>query len=149
MRKRGKQITQRLSAAPTLVAIYNQPEVAIKERMAVELVTLGTASTSQFNILLDCADLLLLSSYNKDSRGEQEICHFAREALQSIADSFDKTKRIGATGDEINVLRVLVNTSDDWWKRQSGAHYVEAHRALDSFRDEQQKRKKAAYWRSG
>lgn len=120
---------------PTLVALHCAPDVGITERLAVEGISGGWATTTHFNQLLECADLLLLAATEKKADDEAEIAHLGRTALANIRDRYYQTKRIGATGEELKALRVLVDISEDWWKRQSGALFKEAVEALDRYRD--------------
>lgn len=124
---------------PTLVALHCAPEVGITERLAVEGIAHGWATATHFNQLLECADLLLLAATEKKADAEVEIAHLGRTALANIRDRFHQMQRIGASGEELKALRVLVDISEDWWKRQSGALFKEAVEALDRYREMQKK----------
>ena len=136
MRKRCNR-QQRPKHPPTLVALHLAPEVSIHERLAVEGIANGWATTVHFNQLLECADLLLLAATEKHATSEIEIAHMGRTALANIHDRYHSNGKIGASGEEIKALRVLTDVSEDWWKRQSGALFKEAVYALDRYRDVQ------------
>lgn len=130
MRKR----TPRPARCPTLVALHLAPEVGVTERLAAESFTGGWASERQFNVLADCRDLLALAALDKQDRQALVITDLAGMALFNIKDRYLAKQRFGATGDEINALRALVDYSEDFWKRQSGELFRLANIALDKAR---------------
>ena len=141
MRKRCRR-TIRREAAPTVVAYYLNPEVSTQERMAVVALRLGTAGVSHFDILADCRDMLTLAASEKNDEQTLIVCELGLIALENIKARYMDIKRIGATGDEMQALQVLVDVSEDFWKRQSGALFIDAEAALSKaraeFRDSQQ-----------
>ena len=58
-------------------------------------------------------------------------------ALLNIYDRYGKTKKIGATGDELQALELLVDVSEDYWKRQSASALELAIVQLRFVRDRQ------------
>lgn len=136
MRKRATH--RRLPArAPTLVKLYADPTLAAREHMALTLLQSGAASGGQFNILLDCADLLLLAAHEKRAADVLAIAHLGRAALANVQERFAARGKLGATGEELKALRVLLDVSEDFWKRQSGALFAEALEALAKYRRHQ------------
>lgn len=143
MRKRCSRVV-RPAAAPTLVAMAVAKECEISERMALTGLAEGWATTSQFNCLLDCADMLLLAAHDRKDTGVVEVAHLARTALENIADRYRKVQKLGASGEELKALRVLVDVSGDFWKRKAGTLFADAYRALDKFRLHQKESAKVA-----
>lgn len=121
-------------AAPTLVAYFLNPEVSTQERMAVLAVREGFATTSHFNVLADCRDMLALAAAEKNDRDTLAVCELGLVALQNLKDRYLEKQRIGATGDELQALQLLVDQSEDFWKRQPGALFVSAEAALSKAR---------------
>ena len=56
MKKQCKRKHHR-QLAPTMVAMFLNPEISIQERMAVQALRGGWASTDTFNLLADARDL--------------------------------------------------------------------------------------------
>lgn len=137
MRKRCNRV-KRPACAPTLVALHNTPESGIIERTSLDSLSGGWATPTHFNCLLDCADMLVLVATDRKDEGVAEIGHFARDTLFSIGQRYRAKGKLGATGEELKVLRVLLDVSDDFWKRQAGSVFVDAYVALDKFRTYQQ-----------
>ena len=134
MRKQCKRIKRRL-VAPTCVAMALNPEVSLQERMAVEALRGGWSSTDHFNVLADCRDMLLLAASERRDTSTLAACKLAGVALMNIRDRHAQRGKIGATGDEINALALLVDTSEQFWLRQSGGLFVDAENALHRARE--------------
>lgn len=135
MRKRCRR-TIRREAAPTMVAYYLNPEVSTQERLAVVALRLGHATTSHFDVLADCRDMLTLAAAEKNDTQTLAICEIGLIALENIKARYLEVQRIGASGAEIQALQALVDVSEDFWKRQGGGMFIDAEAALRKSRDE-------------
>lgn len=135
MRKHCHRKTRR-ETAPTLVAYYLNPEVSTQERMSVEAIRSGWATTDHFNVLADCRDMLSLAAAEKHDDQTQAICDLGFVALENIKLRYLAKHRIGASGDELQALQALVDVSEDFWKRQSGSLFIDAEAALSKVRAE-------------
>jgi len=129
MRKSCKRIVRRM-VAPTMVAMHLNPEVTIQERMAVAALRGGWSTTDHFNLLADCRDMLVLAANEKNDRAAIDVCTLSGIALLNMKDRHAEIGRIGATGDELQALDLLVTVSEDFWKRQSGGLFIDAEAAL-------------------
>lgn len=129
MKKRCKRVVRRL-VAPTLIAMNLNPEVSLQERAAIMALRGGWATTDHFNVLADCRDMLVLAGHEKNDQSVIATCDLAGLALMNMKDRYREKSRIGATGDELQALDLLVDISEDFWKRQSGGLFVDAERAL-------------------
>lgn len=132
-RKRCKRVIRR-ALAPTIVALHLNPEVCLQERSAVLAVRGGWATTDHFNVLADCRDMLMLAANEKSDSSAIAACTVAGIALMNMKDRHTEKGKIGATGDEIQALELLVDASEDFWKRQSGGLFVDAEAALSRAR---------------
>lgn len=128
-RKSCKRIHRRM-VAPTVVAMMLNPEVSLQERMAVEAIRRGWSTTDHFNVLADCRDMLVLAANEKNDRSAIDVCTLAGIALMNMKDRHAEKGRIGATGDELRALGLLVDVSESFWKRQSGGLFIDAEAAL-------------------
>lgn len=128
-RKACKRVVRRL-VAPTCVAMHLNPEVSLQERGAVMALRGGWATTDHFNVLADCRDMLVLAANEKNDPSAIAACDLAGIAMMNMKDRYAEKQKIGATGDEIRALELLVDTSEDFWKRQSGGLFVDAEAAL-------------------
>lgn len=129
MKKHCKRIHRRM-VAPTIVAMHLNPEVSLQERGSVLALRGGWATTDHFNVLADCRDMLVLAANEKHDKGAISACDLAGIALMNMKDRHAEKGRIGATGDEIRALELLVDVSEDFWKRQSGGLFIDAEAAL-------------------
>ena len=116
--------------APMLVVMQSVPELSLTERMSVEAYSGGWATTDHFDDLADCRDLLTLAASDRDDKQVLAVCDLAMVALLSIKARYEKTKRMGASGEELKALRALVETSEDFWKRQSGGLFETHYHSL-------------------
>lgn len=130
MRKHCKRV-KRPAHLPTLVALQVNPEVGLTERLAAESFSAGFAGERQFDVLADCRDLLMLSAAERNQWDALDVCDLTAEALEAIKARYARTGKFGASGEELKALRLLVDFSEDYWKRTSGTHFVAANRALD------------------
>lgn len=121
-------------SAPMLVRMLTDATTLTRQYLAVSAFEGGTADAGDFDVLLDCADMLLLGAHVKACLGEKEVAHMARMALANVRDRYVKTRRLGVTGEERKALRVLVEISEDFWKRQPVERYNEAVMALKAYR---------------
>ena len=129
--------------APTMIAMLNNPEVGIQERMSIEAMVGGWAQKTHFNQLADCRDMLLIAAKEKDANDILGVCALAGIALTNIRERYDRTGRFGATGDEVNALRFLADVSEDFWLRQGGGQFIRAEMALSRSRELYKKEKVA------
>ncbi|MBS1143401.1 MAG: hypothetical protein H6R14_807 [Proteobacteria bacterium] len=132
-RKSCKRTHHRL-VAPTIVALHLNPEVSLQERQAIAALRGGWATTAHFNILADCRDMLMLAASEKADKSTEICCDLAGIALMNLKDRYIAKKRMGATGDELQALDLLVDTSEDFWKRQGGGLFIDAEAALQRAR---------------
>lgn len=133
MRRQHKR-KPRPARCPTLIALHLAPEVGITERVSVDAIGGGWAETRHFNVLADCHDLLALAADYRADKQTLAVCDLASVALLNIKDRYTARNRVGATGDELQALRLLVDISEDFWKRQSGELFRAANLALDEER---------------
>ena len=143
--------------APMLVAWHNEGSLEISEFGAVLAFKLGNGNRSSHDVLVDCRDMLLLAASHKadtcegaqkrDAEGVVGVCKAAGIALANIKDRHLRSGAITANEDELNTLSILVDTSKEFWKRQSGSLFEAAFNGLEIFRKyqvEQQAEKLAA-----
>ncbi len=131
MKKRGARIKQRRCTSPMVVATYLAPEVAGRDRVAVMAITQGWATLEHLNVLLEAQQMLLFGGERTNDNDAMEMSRFAQIAIANIRDRMKEKGRIGATGEEIKALRLMVDYAEEWWKRQSGGTFADASSAVD------------------
>ena len=65
-------------------------------------------------------------------------------AMLNVHDRYIKTKKVGATGDELQALELLVDVSEDYWKRQTSISLEVAIIQLKEIRRQQIRESKKA-----
>lgn len=106
--------------------------------MAIQAMRGGWADyQNSYRVLADCHGVLTLGLKRKKDDSLKGVLQLAMIALLNIYDRYGKTKKIGATGDELQALEVLVDTADDFWKRQSASALELAIVQLRFVRDRQ------------
>lgn len=129
MRKhtRRRIITKR----PPMCVILSQTQaLALTELQSVEAFFGGWATTENFDDLADCRNIMTLAAAERKDEQTLIVCELALHALLGIKERHAKTGKFGATGDELQALRVLVSTSEDFWNRQSGDVFARHYDAL-------------------
>lgn len=121
--------------APTLVALYLNPEVSATERAAVLGLEQGWAEPAHFNVLADCRDMLALAAAERNDQDTLAVCELALVALENIKVGFVADKQLVAAPEELSALRLLADVSEDFWKRQGGKAFVEAEANLSRLRE--------------
>ncbi len=137
MKKQSKRRV-RPASEPALIRLATNPEIGIAERMAIQAMRGGWADyQNSYRVLADCHGVLTLGLKRKKDDSLKGVLQLAMIALLNIYDRYDKTKKIGATGDELQALEVLVDTAEDFWKRQSASALELAIVQLRFVRDRQ------------
>lgn len=116
--------------APMLVVMATVPELSITERMSVEAFAGGYATTHHFDNLADCRDLLTLAATERHDNQVLHVCELGLVTLLNIKDRYTAKGRMGTAGDELRALRLLADTSEDFWLRQAGGVFERHYRAL-------------------
>lgn len=115
---------------PMIVVMQNIPDLSITERLSVKAFAGGFANTDHFDNLADCRDIMTLAAAEKDDQQTLTMCELALHALLGIKERYARTQRMGASGEELQALRALVDVSEDFWKRQSGSLFERHYTAL-------------------
>lgn len=130
MRKSCRR-TVRPKVPSMLVTSLVQPDVIMAEYLTVEAFRGGYATTSHWNTLNSCRDMLIAAAHEKGDQDVLAVTHVAGIALDNIKIRYHSTERMGVTGEELKAISLLVETSDDFWKRQSGQLYRQAVATVD------------------
>ena len=121
MKKQSKRRV-RPASEPALIRLATNPEIGIAERMAIQAMRGGWADyNNSYRVLADCHGVLTLGVKRKKDDSMKGVLQLAMIALLNIYDRYAKTKKVGATGDELQALELLVDVSEDYWKRQSAS----------------------------
>lgn len=101
-------------------------ELELRERMIVQAFAGGWASTQTFDEIADMRNAMTLAAAYKDDASALAICEAVREVMANIRARHGRTGKIGASGDEQQVLREFVGAYRDFWMRQPVELYVQA-----------------------
>lgn len=142
MRKRCHRKV-REQAAPMLAVMLGVPEMEITERVAVDAFAGGWAVKDHFDRLADCRDLLMLAASEKDDKDTLATTELGYVALLAIKERHANTGRFGVSGDELSALRLLVDQSEDFWRRQNGTVFARHYDALKRARRMQNQKREA------
>jgi hypothetical protein len=123
---------------PVMVAQLTMPESEIATLIAYQAFKNGHAGPSQFDVMLDTRDLLLLAANAKKDEGVMAVCRAAGIALCNIRDTFKNEKFIVGE-EELNALLMLVDVSKEFWAIQSGNLYNAAYISLREWRQKQER----------
>jgi hypothetical protein len=101
-------------------------DLELRERMTLQALTDGWATTDTYDEIADMRNVMTLAAAHKDDHSALAICDAVRVVMANMRDRYTRTGRIGASGDELRVLRVFVETYRDFWMRQPTELYVQA-----------------------
>lgn len=128
-----------------MVRLATNPEIGITERMAIQAMRGGWADyANSYRVLADCHGILTIGCKRKADASMNAILSLAMVALLNIFDRIKATNKVGATGDELAALELLVDSAENFWKRQSSTALEIAIVALRRVRERQIAEKKAA-----
>ena len=113
-------------------------DMLLSEHSAVLAFRGGWAESTHFDMLLECMMMMQFAA-NDDKRENPaqdvlDVCDFASTALLNIRDRYDERTKLGATGDELRTLDLLVATSADFWPRQAATTYQRAYDATGEWK---------------
>ena len=98
-------------------------DLEIRERQFVEAFAYGYADKIHFDSLADMRNVLCIAAAHKDDREILVVCDAMSIPLQAIRERFAKTGRMGATGEEMKMMRAFCGVYRDWWLRQTVGLY--------------------------
>lgn len=130
MRKATKRRHIITPKAPMCVVLSQTPDLALTELQSVEAFAGGWATTDHFDNLAYCRNIMTLAAAERDDQQTLIICELALHALLGVKERHQRSGKMGATGDELQALKVLVSTSEDFWMRQSGGVFERHYNAL-------------------
>jgi hypothetical protein len=128
-RKRSKY-RPREAKAPMIVIMESVPDLSLTERISVRALADGYATTDHFDNLADCRNMLTLASAERKDVSAQAVCELAMHALIGVREHYDESGQFAVTAEELAALNLLVDTSESFWKRQSGAMFARHYAAL-------------------
>lgn len=129
-RRTGRRIPRSISPPMLINRGMKNDDLETKERQFVNAFAGGWATTEHFDNLADMRDCLLLAAASKKDAETIGMCRAVGIALMNIRDRHTESKRMGVTGDELQVLREFATVYRDYWLRQSVSAYESACNAL-------------------
>jgi hypothetical protein len=95
----------RPASEPALVRLATNPEIGIAERMAIQAMRGGWADyQNSYRVLADCHGILTIGLQRKKDTSLDGVMKLAMIAMLNVYDRYIKTKKVGATGDELQAL---------------------------------------------
>lgn len=144
MKKQSKRRV-RPASEPALIRLATNPEIGIAERMAIQAMRGGWADyNNSYRVLADCHGILAIGLQRKKDTSLDGVMKLAMIAMLNVHDRYIKTKKVGATGDELQALELLVDVSEDYWKRQTSISLEVAIIQLKEIRRQQIRESKKA-----
>ena len=101
-------------------------ELELRERMIVQAFAGGWATTTTYDEIADMRNVLTLAAAYKGDASALAMCDAMRTVMANIRERHSRTGKIGASGDELQVLREFVGLYRDFWLRQPTELYVQA-----------------------
>jgi hypothetical protein len=121
----------RPAAPPMLVSrTLIESDIEVKERMFVQAFALGHADCNTFNEITDMRNVLAIAAGRKTDDSTLAMCEAMRVCMGNIRQRYTETGRMGASGDELRLLRAFCGVYRDFWVRQSVSAYADACDAL-------------------
>ncbi len=123
---------------PAMVQLITTPEIGIAERMAIQAMRSGWADYhNSYRVLADCHGILTIGLHRKKDDSMDGILQAGLIAMLNIYDRYNELKKVGATGDELSALEMMVDVSEDFWKRQTAKFFRESIAMLGVVRGRQ------------
>lgn len=122
--------------APMMVVMHTVTELSLTERQSVEAFAGGWATTDHYDNLADCRNIMTLAAAEREDQQTLAVCELAMHALLGVKERHQRTGKMGASGEELQALRLLADTSEDFWLRQSGGLFERHYMALKKLNKE-------------
>lgn len=123
---------------PTMVALLGDSSIGLFQHEALAAFRDDRATADHFDVLLDCRAVLLLAASHKKEEGVVGVCDMAGLALDNLRDRYEADQSLKATELEIEALTILVEVSEDFWRRTSAVLFEAATNALTEARRQRQ-----------
>jgi hypothetical protein len=143
MRKQGKRRTVSYGLKPKAPVLVirgiDETTIESRERLAVDLFTLGAATQEHFMHLQDALNLLLIAGRSSPSRqyaidkAETEF----KPVVQSIQARYERTGKWGMSGEEVQTMHHMISFARSFWMRQPMILLDVCHAELSAFYREQ------------
>ena len=121
----------------TLLHFYH--DIEIVERAALDAFRGGWATGEHWDTLAEARNMLWFGAsrrskakHKSDQDAVREVARHAMAALRSIREREQRTGKFGCSADELNVIHALVETSRDFWVRQSSTLFLWALREVEA-----------------
>lgn len=120
---------RRIVARPPMLVMrgIQASELDKKELAAAMRFQWGTADKSDYDLLLDLTNLMLIAGHTSAEREHlvSYVDNIAMPTLKSIKERFDRTGKLGVSGPEGSILVDITTISRDFWNRQPITLYSE------------------------
>lgn len=127
-----------------MVRLMNTVEVMVAEQLAVSSLKGGWATYENcYRVLADLHGAYVLGVQRAKAKGHEAAIAIGYTALINIFERMQRTKKVGATGDEIHALVALVDAANDFWSRRPAHELEDAVITLRKVRQHQMERKAA------
>lgn len=103
-----------------------EQEIETRERMLVEALAGGWATTEHFDNIADMRNVLTLAAAYKNDKNALAMCEAMRIPMANMRARHAETGRIGVNGDELQLLRAFIDQYRDFWIRQPVKLYLMA-----------------------
>lgn len=123
---------------PSMVALFADRTIDLVQHEALSAFRDGRATEDHFDIFLDCRAVLVLAATHKNDEGVIAVCDVAGIALDNLRDRYEAEHSLAATELEIQALTILIQVSEDFWRRTSGLLFEAATQALAEARKKRQ-----------
>lgn len=128
-----KRRIPRPKRVPTMVAMALNPSYEAAELVALIALRNGTATAAQFDVLIDCRNMLALGANRQNADDIAAVAELASIAIGNIRDRWTRSGKLGATGDELQAFHTMIDVSQDFWRRQGGGVFAECHHKLTAW----------------
>lgn len=102
----------------------HETAIQTNELMIIEAFSGGWATTYHFDCLCDMRNALVIAAEYKKDESAKVICEAMRVTMHNLRDRHTRTGKMGASGDELQVMRAFSDYYRDFWIRQPTLLYA-------------------------
>jgi hypothetical protein len=126
----SRKHTKRRHIIPSAPMLVNrglvESEVEVRERMFVQAFSLGYATTTHYDEITDMRNVLAIAAEYKNDMSAKTMCDAMRDVMANIRGRYARTGKMGASGEELMLLRHFCTEYRDFWMRQPVRLYEQA-----------------------
>lgn len=141
MRKQAHRKSLHASVPMLVNRLLEEHVESLEERAMVVAFQYGVATKQHYDYLVRMANMMNIANQKKPSPAASGLVIELNQIAADVFTRYQTHNKFGLSGTQLDVLRMIVGSYDDYWKRQTTNLYNECIYELKAFYDELKKQR--------